>query len=63
MRVVSVQEIKDNDYNLNIGRYIDTTEPEPLVDVKRVRLNIKELEKREADIDKKLQAYLLELDL
>lgn len=33
-RVVHVQEVKDNDYNLNIGRYVDTLEPEPDFDIK-----------------------------
>ncbi len=32
-RMVSVAEIADNDYNLNIPRYIDSTEPEDLHDI------------------------------
>lgn len=63
MRVVSVQEIKDNDYNLNISRYIDTTEPEPEVDIEQVKINIKELEDKEEEIDKKLAEYLKELGI
>ena len=31
--VASKQEIIDNDYNLNIPRYVDTTEPEPEIDL------------------------------
>lgn len=63
MRVVSVNEIKDNDYNLNISRYIDTSEPEPEVDLQQVKINIQELEKREAEIDSKLANYLQELGI
>ncbi len=32
-RMVSVAEIEENDYNLNIPRYIDSTEPEDLHDI------------------------------
>lgn len=33
-RVVDIKEIEENDFNLNISRYIDTLEPERPVDVK-----------------------------
>jgi type I restriction enzyme M protein len=33
-RVVDITEIEENDFNLNIPRYVDTFEPEPLVEVK-----------------------------
>jgi len=32
-RLVSTSEIEDNEYNLNLPRYIDTTEPEDLQDI------------------------------
>jgi type I restriction enzyme M protein len=32
-RVVSLEEIEENEYNLNIPRYVDTFEPEPRMDV------------------------------
>jgi len=32
-RVIDISEIKENDYNLNIARYVQTTEEEPPVDV------------------------------
>jgi type I restriction enzyme M protein len=63
MRVVSLEEIKENDYNLNISRYIDTTEPIPEVDLEKVMTNIQVLEKKEAEIDKKLAGYLKELGI
>jgi len=61
MRVVDVTELEENDYNLNISRYIDTSEPEIPVDIKAVRQKIAELEKRETKIDKKLDGFLKEL--
>ena len=61
MRVVGVSEIAENDYNLNISRYIDTSEPEPEVDIKTVHQKLAELEIKEAIIDEKLSEFLKEL--
>ena len=33
-RVVDLEEIKENEFNLNVPRYVDTFEPEPRIDVK-----------------------------
>jgi type I restriction enzyme M protein len=33
-RVVDTEEIEENEYNLNIPRYVDTFEPEPRLEVK-----------------------------
>jgi type I restriction enzyme M protein len=33
-RVVGLAEIEENEFNLNIPRYVDTFEPEPRVEVK-----------------------------
>ena len=35
-RMVGIEEIKNNGYNLNIPRYIDTSEPEILPDLKNL---------------------------
>jgi type I restriction enzyme M protein len=63
MRVVELDEIVENDYNLNISRYIDTSEPEPEVDLQLVKANIEKLEAKEKEIDKKLAGYLNELGI
>lgn len=63
MRVVDLAEIKENDYNLNISRYIDTTEPEPEVDIVAVKQTIADLEQQEAEIDQKLSGFLKELGI
>lgn len=63
MRVVGLAEIKENDYNLNISRYIDTTEPEPEIDIVAVKQTIADLEQKEAEIDQKLSSYLKELGI
>ena len=47
--VASFDEIKENDYNLNIPRYVDTFEPEPEIDL--AELN-KEMAETDAEIAK-----------
>ncbi|MCF6174481.1 MAG: type I restriction-modification system subunit M [Victivallaceae bacterium] len=63
MRVVEKAEIAENDYNLNIARYIDKSEPEPEVDLNETLDAIRAVEAKEADIDAKLQEFLAELGL
>lgn len=48
-RLVSFKEIEENDYNLNIPRYVDTYEPEPLPDM---AVTLTELINIERDIKK-----------
>ena len=59
----TLQEIADNDYNLNIPRYVDTFEEEEPIDIKAVMAEIKELESKRADLDKEIEGYLKELGL
>lgn len=62
-RIVDLEEISGNDYNLNISRYIDTSEPEQEVDLHQVKNTILELETKEKEIDEKLAAFLMEIGL
>jgi type I restriction enzyme M protein len=43
--LASFEDIVENDYNLNIPRYVDTTEPEPEIDLRELNLKIKETNK------------------
>jgi type I restriction enzyme M protein len=63
MRIVDLAEIAENDYNLNISRFIDTSEPEVQVDIQAVHKKLAVLEEKEADIDKKLAGFLKELGI
>jgi type I restriction enzyme M protein len=63
MRIVDMEEIKENDFNLNISRYIDKSEPEEEVDLNAVQQNIIELETKEQEIDSRLSDFLKELGL
>jgi len=56
-------ELKENDFNLNIPRYVDTFEPEPLVDMNEVNNEITALKSGLANAEEKLSGYLQELGL
>ena len=55
------KEIEENEFNLNIPRYVDTFEPEPEIDIKAVQDEIDEIEKELAKTRKKMNGYLKEL--
>lgn len=59
--VVELKTIEDNDYNLNISRYVDTTEEEEEVDIELVLQEIRELKMEMADTEEKLNGYLEDL--
>lgn len=63
MQIVKLADIAENDYNLNISRYVDTSEPEPEIDLKEVKNKINQLEKKEKNIDKILAGFLKELGI
>jgi type I restriction enzyme M protein len=62
-RVVTLDEIRSNDSNLNIARYIDNGEIEETVDVVKTLAQLQILAAREAQIDARLKSYLEELAL
>ena len=61
--LATLQEVAENDYNLNIPRYVDTFEEEEPIDIKAVMAEIKELEAKRAELDKEIEGYLKELGL
>ena len=60
-RAVSMDEIKENNYNLNISRYVDTSVEEAPIDVQAALKELKEIEFRRKEIEAKMDAYLKEL--
>jgi len=59
--MASYDEIKENDFNLNIPRYVDTFEEEELIDIDKVKKNIADIETELAQTQ--MQRYLEELGL
>ena len=61
--VATLEEIAENDYNLNIPRYVDTFEEEVPVDIEAVMRDIKTLESKRSELDKEIDGYFQELGL
>ena len=61
--VASLEEIKENDYNLNIPRYVDTFEEEEMVDMDAVAQNILNIKAELEEVEKQMAKYLEELGL
>ena len=59
--VCDLAEIEENDFNLNISRYVDTTEPEVPVIIEDVLKDLGELENQREETNSKLNTYLKEL--
>ncbi len=57
----TTKEIAENDYNLNIPRYVDTFEPEAEIDVAAVQKEIVAIETELADVRKRMAKHLKEL--
>ena len=62
-RVIEAAEIKENDFNLNISRYIDNTAEEEQIDVKEAVKELHEIEKKRREVEEKMNKYLAELGL
>jgi type I restriction enzyme M protein len=60
-RNVPLTEINDNDFNLNVPRYVDTFEAEEAVDIKAVQTEIAHLEGRLSQVKAEMKTYLKEL--
>lgn len=57
----TLDEIKENDYNLNIPRYVDTFEEEEPIDLEAVTRRLQEIDEEIAKVDEELAAYFKEL--
>ncbi|MFM5748132.1 type I restriction-modification system subunit M [Aeromonas caviae] len=59
--LASLKEIIDNDYNLNIPRYVDTFEEEEEIDLLAVRAEREQLKTQLAELEIEMAKYLEEL--
>ena len=59
--VAKFDEIKENEFNLNIPRYVDTFEEEEAIDVVAVQKEIDQLEGELVEVRAKMKQYLKEL--
>ncbi len=59
--LASLEEIKENDFNLNIPRYVDTFEEEEEIDLLAVRKERAALKAQLAELETEMDGYLKEL--
>ncbi len=59
----TLTEIEENDYNLNIPRYVDTFEEEETIDLEAVTIELKQLEAGMAEIDETIRGFCEELGI
>ncbi len=59
----SLEEIKENEYNLNIPRYVDSFEEEEIIDIEEVAEKLKKLNGNEKGIRDKIAEFCKELGI
>ena len=61
-RLVDMAEIEENDWNLNVPRYVDTTEPEEPIDVSGKLKELDRLAEKRNQTEAELEKYMQELE-
>jgi type I restriction enzyme M protein len=61
--LATIDEIAENDFNLNIPRYVDTFEEEEPVDIAATQQEIERLENELVEVRAQMSNYLKELGL
>lgn len=61
--VATKAEIEENDYNLNIPRYVDTFEEEEPIDLAQVAQQLKEVAERSRSTDATIKQFCDELGI
>lgn len=61
--LATLEEIKENDYNLNIPRYIDTFEKEEDIDISTISKDINDIRKERSEVEKEINKQCEELGI
>lgn len=59
--IADLEELKENEYNLNVPRYVDISEPEEEVDIQAIIDELKKLDKDREGLELKIKQDLTEL--
>ncbi len=59
--IADLEELKENEYNLNVPRYVDISEPEEEVDIQATIDELKKLDKDREELELKVKTDLKEL--
>jgi type I restriction-modification system DNA methylase subunit len=62
-KLATLKEVADNDYNLNIPRYVDTFEVAGSIDINLIAQEIMALDSQMAETDKVIEAFCKELNI
>lgn len=62
LSIVDMDEIGENEFNLNIPRYVDTFEPEEQIDLKEAIADFKKAMQTETMVEKELEELLKTID-
>ena len=60
-RIVKLDEIRKNDYNLNVTLYVYPEDDTEDIDIMKEWSELKELEGKEKEVDKKIEGHLKEI--
>lgn len=60
-KVVDFKELKENDFNLNVRRYVENVEDEEKIDVAKTWEELKELEEKKEKINKEMAEFIKKL--
>ena len=60
-RVVGLDEIEENEFNLNIPRYVDTFEPEPRIEVKEALVALRNIDMKASEAETILMSLLAKI--
>lgn len=58
LRIITLDEIAKNEYNLSISRYIDTSNKEQIININDTIKNIKKIDKKLLLVDAELEGYI-----
>ncbi|MGL4483832.1 MAG: type I restriction-modification system subunit M [Anaerovoracaceae bacterium] len=61
--VAKIEEVIENEYNLNIPRYVDTFEEEKIIDIEEVNQEIADIKKQILEVEKEMEEHLKVLGL
>ncbi len=59
--VADLEEIEGNDFNLNISRYVDTTEPVKVIPLEEALAQLREAERRREEAVDRMDTLLAEM--
>lgn len=61
--LATIEEIQNNDYNLNIPRYVDSFQEEESIDLEKIVAEIESVQEAMKKVDEEIRKYSLELEI